>query len=534
VKAGTGRVRRPVPAPAIHSPEGSSIPGELILSARGITKRFPGVLALDRVDLDVRAGEIRAVLGQNGAGKTTLMNILFGLVQPDEGQLYLRGRQVHFRSPHDALTIGIGMVHQTRKLVAAHTVLENLVLGNPGARGFLNLARARREIGELCQRYGVVLELGARVWQLSEGEKQWVEILKALYRGARILILDEPTSVLTPPEVKTLLTGLKALVSDQGVTVLVVTHKLPIVMAVSHAVTVLRSGRVVASLRTDEATEQILVRHMIGKDVSLRLTKAPVEPGRLLLQVEDLSAFSDKGLRALRGVSFVLREGEIFGVAGVTGNGQEELAQVIAGLRPTAAGRILFDGHDMTLRSPLARWRLGIGYIPAERAEVASIAQFSLVENTGLNFHFDRAFSTQGFFDYARLEQLTERIVDTYDVKAPHLHVQAQNLSGGNLQKLILGRVLSRKPRLLIAHLPTQGLDVEATAFVRGTLMETCSQGAAVLLISEDLDEILALSDWIAPIYEGRFAAILSRGEADAETVGAMMAGLRSEEAGAP
>lgn len=523
-----------MPAPAIHSPEGSSIPGEPILSARGITKRFPGVLALDRVDLDVRAGEIRAVLGQNGAGKTTLMNILFGLMQPDEGQLYLRDRQVHFRSPHDALTIGIGMVHQTRKLVAAHTVLENLVLGNPGARGFLNLARARREIEELCHRYGVALDLGTRVWQLSEGEKQWVEILKALYRGARILILDEPTSVLTPPEVKTLLTGLKALVNDQGVTVLVVTHKLPIVMAVSHAVTVLRSGRVVASLRTDEVTEQILVRHMIGKDVSFRLTKAPVEQGRLLLQVEDLSAFSDKGLRALRGVSFVLREGEIFGVAGVTGNGQEELAQVIAGLRPAAAGRILFDGHDMTLRSPLARWRLGIGYIPAERAEVASIAQFSLVENTGLNFHFDRAFSTQGFFDYARLEQLTERIVDTYDVKAPHLHVQAQNLSGGNLKKLILGRVLSRRPRLLIAHLPTQGLDVEATAFVRGTLMESCSQGAALLLISEDLDEILALSDRIAPIYEGRFAAILSRGEADAETVGAMMAGLRSEEAGAP
>ncbi len=519
-----------MPAPVLEGLQ----PGEVILEARGITRRFPGVLALDHADLDVRAGEVHAVLGQNGAGKTTLMNILFGLLQPDEGDVYLRGRRVHFRSPHDALAAGIGMVHQTRKLVAAHTVLENIILGHPHARGFLNLRSVRDEVEALCRRYGFALDLGARVWQLSEGEKQWVEILKALYSGARILILDEPTSVLTPPEVKTLLEALKAFVRDQGVTVLLVTHKLPIVMAISHRVTVLRSGMVAARLRTADATEDTLVQHMIGRNVSFRVADQPAERGRPLIQVEGLTAYSDKGLLALRDISFAMREGEILGVAGVTGNGQEELAQVLAGLRPAVSGRILFDGRDVTRLSPLDRWRMGIGYVPAERFEVASIAVFSLVENTALNFHFDPAFSRRGLFDYPGLEQLTRRILSTYGVKAPHPYTQAQHLSGGNLQKLILGRVLSRKPRLLIGHLPTQGLDVEATAFVRGKLIEAKAEGAAVLLISEDLDEILSLSDRVAPIYEGRFFAFLFREEADPETVGAMMAGLRPKEAGIP
>jgi simple sugar transport system ATP-binding protein len=265
---------------------------------------------------------------------------------------------------------------------------------------------------------------------------------------------------------------------------------------------------------------------MIGRDVAFRATDRSAEPGRALLQVEHLSALNDKGLPALRGLSFSLREGEILGVAGVTGNGQEELAQVLAGLRLAASGWVRFDGRDVTRLSPLERWRMGVGYIPAERTEVASIAAFSLVENTALNYHFDPAFTRRGLLDDAGLGQLTRRILTAFDVKAPHQYARAQHLSGGNLQKLILGRVLSRKPRLLIAHLPTQGLDVEAAAFVRATLLDARAEGAAVLLISEDLDEILSLSDWVAPIYEGRFGAVLPRGEADAETVGAMMAGL--------
>ncbi|HET6948683.1 MAG TPA: ATP-binding cassette domain-containing protein, partial [bacterium] len=332
---------------------------ESVLAARGITKRFPGVLALEHVDLEVQAGEIHAVLGQNGAGKTTLMNILFGLVQPDEGALYLREQRVHFRSPHDALAQGIGMVHQTRRLVSAHTVLENIVLGHPRVRGLLNLRGARAEVEALCNRYGFAVDLGAKVWQLPEGERQWVEILKALYRGARILILDEPTTALTPPEVKTLMAGLRTLVRDQGVTVLLVTHKLPIVMAASHRVTVLRSGSVVARLGTADATEETLVHHMIGRDVAFRAIDRSTEAGRALLQVEHLSALNDKGLPALRGLSFSLREGEILGVAGVTGNGQEELAQVLAGLRLAASGRVHFDGRDVTRLSALERWRMG-------------------------------------------------------------------------------------------------------------------------------------------------------------------------------
>ena len=502
-----------------------------ILAARHITKRFPGVLALDRVDLDVAAGEIHAILGQNGAGKTTLMNILFGLVQPDEGALYLGGRQVHFHSPHDALAQGIGMVHQTRRLVTAHTALENIVLGHPRIRGFMDLRSARADVQALSRRYGFTVDLGARVWQLPEGERQGVEILKALYRGARILILDEPTSALTPPEVKTLLAGLQALVRDQGVTVLLVTHKLPIVMAASHRVTVLRGGQVVARLRTAETTEDILVKHMVGRDITFR-TPERSAAGRPMVQVEHLTAHNDKGQLALRGVSFSLREKEILGIAGVTGNGQDELAQVLAGLRPAVSGRIRFDGRNVTRLSPLERWRMGVGYVPAERTEVASIAAFSLVENTALTYHFDPAFARRGLLDDGGLNRLTRRILTDYNVKAPHEYARAQHLSGGNLQKLILGRVLSRKPRFLIAHLPTQGLDVEATAFVRSALLDAKTAGAAVVLISEDMDEILSLSDWVAPIYEGRFGAVLPREEADAEVIGAMMAGLGHEEDG--
>ncbi|MDQ7859122.1 MAG: ABC transporter ATP-binding protein [Armatimonadota bacterium] len=506
---------------------------EVVLAARGITKRFPGVLALDRVDLEVPGGEIHAVLGQNGAGKTTLMNVLFGLVQPDEGALFLHGRRVEFRSPHDALTHGIGMVHQTRRLVAAHTVLENIVLGHPRVRGVLSLRDARVEVAALCRRYGVGLDLGARVWQLSEGERQWVEILKALYRGARVLILDEPTSVLTPPEAAALLAGLQAMVRGEGVTALLVTHKLPTVMSACDRVTVLRAGRVVGRLRTAEATEDLLVRYMVGRDVAPGPAGPSGAPGRRVLEVEDLACLGDRGVAALRGVSFALREGEILGIAGVAGNGQEELAQVLAGLRPATAGRVRLDGRDITRLPPVARWALGVGYIPAERTEVASIGAFSLVDNTALTYHFDPAYVRRGLLDDAGLARLTRRIIDGFDVKVPHPYARARQLSGGNLQKMILGRVLSRAPRVLIAHLPTQGLDVEATAFVRAQLREAAAGGAAVVLISEDLDEIVALGDWVAPIYEGRFVAWLGREQADPETVGAMMAGRRREWAAA-
>ena len=502
--------------------------GETVLEARGITKRFPGVLANDRIDFEIKAGEIHAILGENGAGKTTLMNILFGLYQPDEGEVIIGGKEVKFRSPLDAIDLGIGMVHQNRKLVSAHTVIENIVLGHPRAGKILDLKRTGHEINELCDRYGFKIDLRAKVWQLSEGEKQVVEILKALYRGAKVLILDEPTSALAPPETKKLLASIEAMARDELAIVPFITHKLPIVLAISDRVTVLRRGRVTARLETARVTEKSLAKEMVGREVIFRLERTSVEKGEPILQVENLSAVSDKGFLALKGISFSVREGEIFGIAGVSGNGQHELAEILAGLRKAEGGKVTLGGRDITYCTSLERWQMGIGYIPSERTEVGSIGDFSLVENVTMNFYFDDAYSQRGIVDYRNIRKLTQEIVSEYSVMAPSPDTKAKNLSGGNLQKLILARVLSRRPRLLIANLPTQGLDVGATEFVRNKLMEAKKQKAGIILISEDLDEVLSLSDWVAPIYEGEFMGIIAGEETKRDRVGAMMAGSRS------
>jgi ABC-type uncharacterized transport system ATPase subunit len=501
--------------------------GKTVLEARGITKRFPEVTANDQIDFEIKAGEIHAVLGENGAGKTTLMNILFGLLQPDEGEIYIGGERVRFRSPLDAIDLGIGMVHQHRKLVSAHTVIENIILGHPRAGTVLNLNRAKEEIGELCEKYGFSVDLRAKVWQLSEGEKQVVEILKTLYRGAKVLILDEPSSALTPFETEKLLASIGAMARDELAIVPFITHKLPIVLAISDRVTVLRRGKVTARLETKHATEKSLAKEMVGREVIFRIERKKVERGNPVLRVENLSAFSDKGLLALDNVSFSIHEGEIFGIAGVSGNGQQELEEVLAGLRKAEAGRVILGETDITHSSSLARWQMGVGYIPCDRMQVGSIGDFSLVENTAMNFYFDDDYSRRGIVDYRRMRTLTEEIVSEYSVMTPSPDMKAKNLSGGNLQKLILGRVLSRRPRLLIASLPTQGLDVGATEFVRNKLMEAKVEKAGILLISEDLDEVLSLSDWVAPIYEGKLTGIIPGEEAERETVGAMMAGSR-------
>jgi ABC-type uncharacterized transport system ATPase subunit len=503
--------------------------GETVLETRGITKIFPGVVANDSIDLEIKAGEIHAVLGENGAGKTTLMNILFGLLQPDNGEIYIGGERVTFRSPLDAIDLGIGMVHQHRKLVSAHTVIENILLGHPRAGAVLNLTWAETEIAELCTRYGFSIDLRAKVWQLSEGEKQVVEILKALYRGARVLILDEPTSALTPQETQQLLASIKAMAGDELAMIPFITHKLPIVLAVSDRVTVLRRGKVTARLATEQTTQKSLAREMVGRDVIFRTERAKVERGEPVLRVENLSAQGDKGTLAIDDVSFSVHEGEILGIAGVSGNGQSELAEVLAGLRPAQGGTILLADQDITHASSLQRWELGMGHIPAARIEMGSIGDFSLIENTAMNFFFDDDYAHHGIVDYARLRNLTAEILSEYDVMAPSPETRAKALSGGNLQKLILGRVLARKPRLLIACLPTQGLDVGATEFVRNKLMEAKTEKAAILLISEDLDEVLALSDWVAPIYEGKLMGIIPGEDALRETVGAMMAGASQE-----
>ncbi|WP_420627954.1 ABC transporter ATP-binding protein [Candidatus Leptofilum sp.] len=501
-------------------------PGETVLEAKGITKRFPGVVANDNVDFAIKAGEIHAILGENGAGKSTLMKVLFGQYQPDEGEIFLAGEKVNFSSPLDAIERGIGMVHQHRKLVPAHTVVENIVLGHPKAGRILNYRRTEREIHDLCDKFGFSIDVKAKVWQLSEGEKQVVEILKALYRGAELLIMDEPTAALTPIEIEKLLTSIEAMARDNVAIVPFITHKLPIVLRISHRITVLRRGKVVSSIETEKATEKSLATELVGREVIFNVKRQKAERGATILEAKNLSAMSDKGVRALDDISFSIREGEIFGVAGVSGNGQRELVECLAGMRPVEAGKIVLDGNDITTASSYARWKLGMGYIPADRNYLGSIGDFSLVENTTMNYYFDESFLHRGSLDYHRIRQLTEEIIAEYAVKTPNADVKAKNLSGGNLQKLILARVLSRNPRLVIAELPTQGLDIGAIEFVRNKLNEAKFKKAAVLLISEDLDEIFSLSDWIAPIYEGRFMGIIPAEEAKREDVGAMMAGI--------
>jgi simple sugar transport system ATP-binding protein len=391
------------------------------------------------------------------------------------------------------------------------------------------LKRTRDEIAEICDRYGFKIDLKAKVWQLSEGEKQAVEILKTLYRGARILILDEPTSALAPPETQKLLASIRIMTGDDLALVPFITHKLPIVLTISDRVTVLRRGKVTARLRTAEATEHSLAKEMVGREVIFRLEHVDIEEGKPVLDVEGLSALNDKGLLALKGVSFSVHEGEILGIAGVSGNGQQVLAEVLAGLRKAVAGSVSMDGVNITRSGSLERWKSGIGYIPSDRIDVGSIGACSLVDNVLMNYYFDGAFSSWGIVDSQKTRKLTEGLISEFDIATPSPDTAARSLSGGNLQKLILARVLSRKPRLIIANLPTQGLDVGATEFVQNKLLEAKRQHAAILLISEDLDEVLSLSDRVAPIYEGEFMGIIPVKEAKIEDVGAMMAGLKQK-----
>jgi len=501
--------------------------GDTVLEARGITKRYPGIVANDHIDFDIKAGEIHAILGENGAGKTTLMKILFGLVQPDEGEIFVYGEKVKFKSPLDAIQLGIGMVHQNRKLIPAHSVIENIMLGHPNAGNILDLKGSTLEITELCDKYGFTIDLKAKVWQLSEGEKQIVEILKALYRGAKILILDEPTTALAPPETKKLLASIKIMTGDDLALVPFITHKLPIVLASSNRVTVLRRGKVTARLETKNATENSLAKEMVGREVIFRLEREKVERGNPILQVEHLSAINDKGIQALNDINFSLHEGEILGIAGISGNGQQVLAEVLAGLRKVLGGKILMDGVDITSSSSLDKWQKGMGYIPSERLDVGSIRDYSIIDNIMMNYYFDPEFSKWGILDSRKIRKLSAEIIREYGVVVPGPDTLAKSLSGGNLQKLILARVLSRKPRLIIANLPTQGLDVGAAEFVQNKLLEARKEYTGILLISEDLDEVLSLSDRVAPIYEGEFMGIIPIEQVKREDIGLMMAGLK-------
>ncbi len=492
----------------------------------GIVKRFPGVLANDHVDFDVKAGEIHALLGENGAGKSTLVRQLYGLYHPDEGTILINGKEVRFNSPKDSIASGIGMIHQHFMLVPDLTVVENVALGLPSSRGILlDLDKVKERIQLLCKQYNLKIDPDAYIWQLAVGEQQRVEILKALYRGAALLVLDEPTAVLTPQEVDDLFVTLRQM-AQEGHALVFISHKLHEVLAISQRVTVLRDGKVVGTRPTAGATKTELAQMMVGRPVILQYDKQAMDAGDALLKIDNLYVRGDRGNDALRGVSLEVHAGEILGLAGVSGNGQRELAESLGGLRPIKSGRVLLNGVDVTHASPAARIAAGQSYIPEERMKEGAIKEFSVADNFILEDHTKPPFSKRTFLDFRKIQQVSGRLIQEFNVKTPSLDTPIKNLSGGNIQKMILARELSRQPKVLIASQPTRGVDIGASEYIHQRLLEQRSTGTATLLISEDLDEIRALSDRIAVIYEGEIVGIVDGKTATTEQLGLMMAGV--------
>jgi ABC-type uncharacterized transport system ATPase subunit len=497
------------------------------LEMRGITKRFPGVLANDRVDFDVKSGEVHALLGENGAGKSTLMKILYGLYHPDEGEILINGKPVTIDSPNDSINLGIGMIHQHFMLVQTLNVAENVALGLPSSRGLItDLDRVSKRILELADIYGLRIDPSAYIWQLSVGQQQRVEIIKALYRGAALLILDEPTAVLTPQEVDELFVIMHQMVKD-GHALIFISHKLHEVVEISNRVSVLRDGRLMGTRPTSETTKQDLASWMVGREVGFAPDRGVVERGEVRLKLEDVSCGSDRGTPGLRGVSLEVHSGEILGIAGVSGNGQRELAETITGLRKATSGKVRLEGEDVTNMLPAELTDRMLSYIPEERMKDGMIKDFSIAENMVLREHQKPPYSRFGFLNLREISQNSDKLIAKFQVKTPSHETLAKNLSGGNIQKVVIARELSRTPRVIIAAQPTRGLDIGATEYVRQQLIEQRLDGVAILLISEDLDEILALSDRIAVIYEGQIMDIVPREEATPEKLGLLMAGVK-------
>jgi ABC-type uncharacterized transport system ATPase subunit len=503
--------------------------GEPAVTMRGITKRFPGVVANDEVDFEARVGEVHALLGENGAGKSTLSNILTGLYRADEGELELYGEPAEFHSPRDALDAGIGMVHQHFRLVQPFTVAENVVLGdhrNVGRSFRLRPRLTEQRVVELAERYGLAVDPRARIWQLSVGEQQRVEILKALYREARVLILDEPTAVLTPQEAEALFRTLRAMAAE-GRTVIFISHKLHEVTAVADRVTVLRGGRSIGTVETVEATSHSLAALMVGRDIDVaRRRESSVVIGEVMLEVDGLTAAGDRGDEALRDVSLVVRAGEVLGIAGVAGNGQRELAEAITGLRAVSAGTIRVAGVPLATGDPRAAITAGIAHVPEDRLHTGVAPSLSISSNIDLKSY--RSDATGPFLRLRRIRERAVEMIRRYDVKTPGPDTPARQLSGGNLQKVVLAREFSSEPRVLVAAAPTRGLDVGAIETVHGYLSEAAERQVAVLLISEDLDEVLTLSDRIAVMYEGAIVGEADGQTATVEEIGLLMAGVRS------
>jgi general nucleoside transport system ATP-binding protein len=504
-----------------------------VLELRAITKRFPGVVANDSVDLDLYRGEVHALLGENGAGKTTLMNVVYGLYRPDEGEIRVKGEPVVIHSPKEAIGHGVGMVHQHFMLIPVMTVAENIVLGTEPrhAGGLLDYAAARRRVEELSRTFKFAIEPDARIENITVGQEQRVEILKALYRGAEILILDEPTAVLTPQEASGLFEILRTL-TQEGMSVIFISHKLNEVLEIADRITVLRRGKKIDTVARAGATEAGLARMMVGREVLLRVAKQPAEPGEPLLVVEDLKVVDDRGLEAVRDVSFQVRAGEIVGVAGVDGNGQSELVEALSGLRRPAAGRVLVTGKDVTRAGAEEIIDRGVGHIPEDRQRRGLVLDFTLAENVALHDYDKEPNSRFGWLFPQRLVRWARPLLRRFDVRGGGAQTRASALSGGNQQKVVLAREIGRDPSVLLAAQPTRGLDVGAIEFVHRQLVEARDRGKAVLLVSLELEEILSLSDSILALYEGRIVGEYAP-DVTEEELGIAMTGGGAREAAA-
>jgi len=501
---------------------------EEVVSMRRIVKEFPGVLANDHVDFNLFKGEIHALLGENGAGKSTLMNILTGLYKQDAGAIYIHGKNVVFSSPNQAIAAGIGMVHQHFMLVPTLSVTENVLLGLNEPRFRLNIRKYDQRIKELSESMGLPIEPTAKIWQLSVGEQQRVELLKMLYRGADILILDEPTAVLAPLEIETFFTTLRTMAS-LGKSIIFISHKLNEVLRIANRVTVMRRGKVTAAGKNPQGMTVLdLAKLMVGREVTFDIAKQPVTPGEVVVSIEDVECKNDKGLPALRGVNLHVRRGEIVGLAGVTGNGQQELAEVITGLRKCTRGSILLHGDDVTNKDPHRIIKHGISHIPEDRHSVGSAPNLSLTDNLIMKGYSQSPISVGWWIDQIAADKHAEELRSMYEILSPTIKTPVRLLSGGNLQRVILAREISSHPALLVAIQPTRGLDVGAIEGVQKLLLLQRETGAGILLVSEELDELLALSDRIYVIYEGKIMGeVLNK---DIETIGLMMTGTPMSE----
>ena len=500
-------------------------PSALALELRGITKRFGPLVANDHVDLELRPGEIHALLGENGAGKSTLMNVVYGLYRPDEGEIRLDGRLVALHSSSDAIRLGIGMVHQHFMLIPVMTVAENIVLGAEPREGpLLDLDAARTRVRDLSKQYGLAVDPDARVENISVGTQQRAEILRALYRNARILILDEPTAVLTPQEARELFRVLQDLRAN-GTSIIIITHKLDEVLEIADRITVLRRGRKVATVARADATERSLAELMVGREVLLRVERGSAHPTAPVLRVEDLWVRDDRDLDAVRGLSFEVRGGEIVGIAGVDGNGQSELIQALAGMRNPRAGRVLLGDRDVTHAPPRRRTRAGLGHIPEDRHRHGLVLDFSCAENSVLHDYSEPPVARLGWLHPRSMIARARRFIELFDVRGAQPETPARALSGGNQQKLVLAREIQSEPRALLAAQPTRGLDVGAIEFVHRRLVEQRDAGRGVLLVSFELDEVLDLADRILVIYQGRIVLERAAGTTDERELGLAMTG---------